>query len=63
LEQPQKELVIHHIQPEENSNIQLLGYKEELTWTFDKNKGLIIQIPKDIPGEIAWTFKIKGKEI
>ena len=63
LEQPQKELVIHHIQPEENSNIQLLGYKEELTWTFDENKGLIIQIPKDIPGEIAWTFKIKGKEI
>ena len=62
-EQPNKELVVHHIRPEENSNIQLLGYEKALIWKYDKNKGLIIQIPEGIPGEIAWTFKIKGKEI
>ena len=62
-EQPNKELVVHHIRPEENSNIQLLGYEKVLIWKYDKNKGLIIQIPEGIPGEIAWTFKIKGKEI
>ena len=63
LEQPQKELTIHHIQPNENSSIQLLGHKGELSWTFDESTGLIIQIPESIPGEIAWTFKINGKEI
>ena len=62
-EQPQMELTIHHIQPDENSSVELLGYQKALTWTFDKAKGLIIQIPEDMPGEIAWTFKIKGKEI
>ena len=63
LERPQKELAIHHIQPNENSSIQLLGHKGELSWTFDESTGLIIQIPESIPGEIAWTFKINGKEI
>jgi alpha-L-fucosidase len=62
-EQPHKELVVHHIQPDSNSSVQLLGYEEPLKWTFDEDKGLIIQIPEGIPGEIAWTFKIKGKEI
>jgi alpha-L-fucosidase len=63
LEQPEKELVIKHIQPQENSNIILLGHPGELDWSFDQNKGLIIQIPKNISGELAWTFKIEGTEI
>jgi hypothetical protein len=41
----------------------LLGYPDELVWSFDENKGLIIQIPEDISGELAWTFKIEGTEI
>ena len=63
LEQPQKELHIKHIQPQEKSSIMLLGYPDELVWSFDENKGLIIQIPEDISGELAWTFKIEGTEI
>ena len=63
LEQPQNELVVHHIQPDENSSIKLLGYEESLKWTFDESKGLVIEIPEGIPGKIAWVFKIKGKEI
>ena len=54
---------VHHIQPYENSIVQLLGYKEDLSWTYEEESGLKIQIPDDIPGEIAWTFKINGKEI
>ena len=63
LEQPQKELIIKHIQPNENSSINLLGYEGALNWTFEENSGLKIQIPEGIPGSIAWTFKINGKEI
>ncbi len=63
LEQPQKKFIINHIQPKENSSIVLLGHEGKLNWTFDKSKGLIIQIPEEIPGEIAWTFKIEGIEI
>ena len=62
-EQPENELNVHHIQPYENSIVQLLGYKEDLSWTYEEESGLKIQIPEDIPGEIAWTFKINGKEI
>ena len=43
-------------------DVQLLGYKEDLSWTYEEESGLKIQIPEDIPGEIAWTFKINGKE-
>ena len=63
LEQPQKELIIKNIQPNENSSINLLGYEGALNWTFEENSGLKIQIPEGIPGSIAWTFKINGKEI
>ena len=62
-EQPKNELNVHHIQPYENSSVQLLGYKEDLSWTYEEKSGLKILIPEDIPGEIAWTFKINGKEI
>ena len=60
---PQKEFILQHLQPSENSTIKLLGHQGNLDWTFDQNKGLIIQIPENIPGEIAWTFKIEGSEI
>ena len=58
-----KELILQHLQPSQNSTIKLLGHQGNLDWTFDQNKGLIIQIPENIPGEIAWTFKIEGSEI
>ena len=43
----------------------ILMYLGEKSGKFypEKNKGLIIQIPENISGEIAWTFKIEGKEI
>ena len=62
-EKPQKELILQHLYPSEKSTIKLLGHQGKLDWTFDQNKGLIIQIPENISGEIAWTFKIEGKEI
>ena len=63
LEKPEKELILQHLHPSENSTIKLLGHQGNLEWTFDQNKGLIIQIPENIPGEIAWTFKVEGSEI
>ena len=35
----------------------MLGYDEPLVWSFDTEKGLKIQVPESIPGEMAWTFK------
>ena len=62
LEAPVNELVIQHLIPDKNSNIYLLGQEQPLLWSYDKNSGLKINIPENISGEIAWTFKIIGKE-
>tara|TARA_B100001057_G_C22656385_1_gene874155 strand:+ start:13 stop:882 length:870 start_codon:yes stop_codon:yes gene_type:complete len=62
-EQPSQQLVLKHIQPREDSSIRVLGHKSVLDWTFDPAIGLIIEIPEDLIGEMAWTFKIEGKEI
>lgn len=63
LEKPKNELILKNLQPEKNSSIQLLGHDQPLKWRYDENTGLKIEIPKTFPGEIAWTFKIVGKEI
>lgn len=62
-EQPSQQLVLKHIQPREDSSIRVLGHEGVLDWTFDPAKGLIIKIPEDLTGKMAWTFKIEGKEI
>ena len=63
LKKPENSITINNIEPNKNSSIYLLGYDEPLIWSFDTERGLEIQVPKSIPGEIAWTFKILGKEI
>jgi alpha-L-fucosidase len=63
LKKPENSITINNIEPNKNSSIYLLGYDEPLIWSFDTKRGLEIQVPKSIPGEIAWTFKILGKEI
>ena len=62
LKKPENSITIKNIEPNENSLIHMLGYDEPLVWSFDTEKGLKIQVPESIPGEMAWTFKISGKE-
>jgi len=62
LKKPENSITIKNIEPNENSLIYVLGYDEPLIWSFDTEKGLKIQVPESIPGEMAWTFKISGKE-
>ena len=62
LKKPENSITIKNIEPNENSLIYVLGYDEPLIWSFDTEKGLKIQVPESITGEMAWTFKISGKE-
>lgn len=55
-------LGLANIRPKEGSAIVLLGSDAELDWEYDKDKGLTIFVPKSIPGNYAWTFKIEGDE-
>ena len=63
LKKPENSITIKNIEPNKNSLIHLLGYDEPLIWSFDNEEGLKIQVPQSIPGEMAWTFQILGKEI
>ena len=50
-------VVIKSLEVEENSEIQLLRDKKNLNWMqIDEN--LLIEIPKDLPDEPVYTFKI-----
>jgi alpha-L-fucosidase len=61
-------LNIKNIVPKEGSEIKMLGLDTPLKWTYDANKGLNIQIPKELqaenkrPCKYAYTFKIEGAE-
>jgi alpha-L-fucosidase len=66
-EKPEAELHIETIIPEKDTKIRLLGNTENLDWTFDESKGLIIELPKTLldnwsPESHAWTFTIRGTE-
>jgi alpha-L-fucosidase len=63
LKKPENIITIKNLKPNKNSLIHLLGYDEPLIWSFDNEEGLKIQVPQSIPGEMAWTFQILGKEI
>ena len=63
LKKPENSITIKNIEPNKNSLIHLLGYDEPLIWSFDNEEGLKIQVPQSIPGEMAWTFQILGREI
>ncbi len=68
LKKPHAFLFLYNIEPETDSSIRLLGYRNDLKWEFSKNKGLMISIPKEVLAtwnehSYAWAFQIKGKEI
>ncbi len=64
---PGKMLNLKFIQPEESSEIKMLGYDEMLDWTHDEINGLDIRLPKALqkasnrPCEHAFVFKITVK--
>ncbi|MDN5202176.1 alpha-L-fucosidase [Fulvivirgaceae bacterium BMA10] len=56
-----------HVKPAETADIKLLGYDKPLQWKFDKDRGVTIDIPKNIDlsyweNTRAWTFKIEHAE-
>jgi len=57
---------ISYLQPDEGSEVKLLGYNEALEWNYDEENGLTIQIPEvarsDNSLNTAWVFKITGSE-
>jgi alpha-L-fucosidase len=71
---PGEELVLHRIEPEEGSEIRMLGYDEALAWTFQAGEGetgaqLTIDLPDGLqdesnrPGKYAYAFRIQGEPI
>lgn len=65
-EDPSGEFALEGIAPAENSKVQILGFNENLEWTFE-NGSLKIQVPADLIDQIgnsaAYTFKITGQEM
>ena len=62
-EWPTKLFQIKCVQPAADSEIYLLGYSTPLTWQYNPDNGLEIQIPPEIsdqkPCDFAWGFKIQ----
>ncbi|MEO9511890.1 MAG: alpha-L-fucosidase [Flavobacteriaceae bacterium] len=65
IEHPGKELKMKTLIPEEGSKVYLLGATEPLSWSYDTETGVTIQVPeqqlKEVGETEAWVFKIKGK--
>lgn len=65
LKWPGENLYLKSISVKGDGKINLLGYKKDLTWGYDAEKGLKISIPEDLqeessrPGKYAWVFKIE----
>ena len=67
LTQPGETIQFSYLQPDEGSEVTLLGYEEPLDWEFNEDNGLTIQIPDEIRNNdqlnTAWVFKTTGREI
>jgi len=65
LKWPGENLYLKSISVKGDGKINLLGYKKDLKWGYDAEKGLKINIPEDLqeessrPCKYAWTFKIE----
>lgn len=66
LQEPEQVVNFSYLQPDEGSEVTLLGYGQPLNWEFDDKKGLTIQIPEDVKNNedlnTAWVFKVTGSE-
>lgn len=56
-----------YLEPDEGSEVTLLGYDGLLDWEFDEENGLTIQIPEEARYDnnlnTAWVFKVAGSEV
>jgi len=66
---PGSQLTLHHVQPEADSEIHLLGYDQPLPWAYDTAHGLTITLPEALhdeaarPCKYAYAFKINGDPV
>ncbi len=66
---PVKQLTIKQIKPNENSVIRMLGLTEPLSWKWDDQSGLTIDIPEtlsdpaSLPCKYVWVVKVQGTEM
>lgn len=67
LEQPKNKLVIKTLVPYQESEIYMLGAEESLSWSYNEETGLSINVSEKSLEEVgktdAWVFKIKGKVV
>jgi len=60
---PKNKLVIKEVKPSKKTTVELLGYKGQLTYTYE-NGNLIVQVPNlnydELPCKHAWSFKISN---
>jgi len=65
LKWPGDNLYVKGINVKEGGKIKMIGYKKDLRWGYDADKGLKINIPEDLQDELsrpckyAWVFKIE----
>ncbi|MFC1639380.1 alpha-L-fucosidase, partial [Gemmatimonadota bacterium] len=63
---PGRELVLSHVQPQDGSEIHMLGYEQPLSWSYDEAIGLTIMLPGALqdegsrPCKYAFAFRIVG---
>jgi alpha-L-fucosidase len=63
---PGEQLALHHVMPEEGSDIHLLGYDQPLAWSYDAADGLMITLPEALqdeaarPCKYAYAFRIEA---
>jgi alpha-L-fucosidase len=67
LEAPGESVNFQYLQPDEGSEVHLLGHDEPLEWQYSQENGLMIDVPAEVSSSEkfgpAWAFKIKGREI
>lgn len=67
LEQPGEAINFTYLNPEQDSEVLLLGYDEPLEWDYSEDNGLIVHIPEEVRESSdfgpAWTFKVRGSEV
>lgn len=67
LEEPGQSVNLRYLEPEEGSEVYLLGYDVPLDWEYNGDEGLIIEVPdearEDQKVSPAWVFKVEGNEV
>jgi alpha-L-fucosidase len=59
---PSAPLTIHGVTAIKGSEIRLLGSDKGLTWHQEANDLVIDELPDQLPGDYAWSFKIQVSE-